>query len=80
MFCSFAAAPRILRFYCWGRVVEWDEKGEFDRLVGEMVGAGNKLVPGARAVVLLDVFKVSVDYASTDKRRFICGRHAHGHL
>lgn len=24
MFCSFGATPRIMRFFCTGRVVEWD--------------------------------------------------------
>lgn len=60
MFCSFGPAPKILRFYCWGRVVEWDQKDEFDRLSKEMVEKGNKVIPAARTIVLLDVFKVSL--------------------
>lgn len=54
MFCSFETAPRIMRFFCRGRVVEYDDE-EFGALVGEM---GKGEVVGARAVVLLDVFKV----------------------
>ena len=54
MFCSFAKSPRIMRFFCKGSVVEWDD-ARFERLVGKM---GKKRVEGARAVILLDVFKV----------------------
>lgn len=54
MFCSFDAAPRILRFFCTGRVIEWDDKG-FDSWLAKM---GNKKILGARAVIVLDVFKV----------------------
>ena len=54
MFCSFASAPRIMRFFCWGKVVEWDQPG-FEGLIGKM---GKEKIQGARAVVLLDVFKV----------------------
>lgn len=54
MFCSFASAPRIMRFFCWGKVVEWDQPG-FEGLIGKM---GKEKIQGARAVILLDVFKV----------------------
>ncbi|ELR10104.1 hypothetical protein VC83_07565 [Pseudogymnoascus destructans] len=54
MFCSFDAAPRIMRFFCTGRVIEWDDK-EFDSWLAKM---GNKKILGARAVIVLDVFKV----------------------
>ncbi|KFX94457.1 hypothetical protein V490_04357 [Pseudogymnoascus sp. VKM F-3557] len=54
MFCSFDAAPRILRFFCTGRVIEWDDK-DFDSWLEKM---GNKKILGARAVIVLDVFKV----------------------
>ena len=54
MFCSFEAAPRIMRLFCTGRVVEWNERG-FDGWLRRM---GDKDVPGARAVILLHVFKV----------------------
>lgn len=54
MFCSFASAPRIMRFFCWGKVIEWDQP-EFEGLIGKM---GKEKILGARAVILLDVFKV----------------------
>lgn len=54
MFCSFDAAPRIMRFFCTGRVIEWDDR-EFDSWLAKM---GNKKILGARAVIVLDVFKV----------------------
>jgi hypothetical protein len=56
MFCSFSASPRILRFFCTGSVVEWDEAG-FEPLIRKM---GKERIAGARAVILLDVFKVSL--------------------
>ena len=55
MFCSFARSPRIVRFFCIGRVVEWDDV-RFEPLLRKM---GKKRVEGARAVILLDVYKVS---------------------
>jgi hypothetical protein len=54
MFCSFDVTPRILRFFCKGRVVEWDAP-EFDGLFDKM---GKKRMDTARAVILLDIFKV----------------------
>ncbi|TVY94174.1 Pyridoxamine 5'-phosphate oxidase family protein [Lachnellula willkommii] len=54
MFCSFGASPRIMRFFCTGRVVEWDQS-EFESLMGRM---GKKRVDGARAVIVLTVWKV----------------------
>ncbi|PGH14533.1 hypothetical protein AJ79_03026 [Helicocarpus griseus UAMH5409] len=56
MFCSFDAAPRILRLFCSGKVIEWDEPG-FHAMLGKM-GMAGKYVEGARAVIVLDVFKV----------------------
>ncbi|MCJ1359846.1 MAG: hypothetical protein MMC33_009849 [Icmadophila ericetorum] len=56
MFCSFGASPRIMRFFCWGRVVEHADK-EFGLWVGKM-GKKAEAVKGARAVILLDVWKV----------------------
>ncbi|PKX95202.1 uncharacterized protein P174DRAFT_449661 [Aspergillus novofumigatus IBT 16806] len=53
LFCSFDAAPRILRFFCTGSVIEWDQP-EFATYLGRM---GNKSVPGARAIIRLDVYK-----------------------
>ncbi|KAG7006486.1 pyridoxamine 5'-phosphate oxidase family protein ustO [Physcia stellaris] len=53
MFCSFAISPRIMRFFCTGKVVEWDEAA-FLPLLQRM---GKEKIDGARAVILLDVFK-----------------------
>lgn len=61
MFASFARSPRILRLFCKGRVVEKEEE-EFGQLLGEMglqVGNG-KGIESARAVVVFEVWKVSV--------------------
>jgi len=54
MFCSFEASPRILRLFCTGRVVEWNDPG-FDGWLKRM---GDKNIKGARAAIILDVFKV----------------------
>src|SRR3954452_12005867 len=35
MFCSFGESPRIMRFFCKGRVVEWD-RPEFESLLSKM--------------------------------------------
>jgi hypothetical protein len=56
MFCSFETSPRIMRLFCTGHVVEWDEP-DFEGLLKRM---GNKKLAGMRAVILLDVFKVSM--------------------
>jgi hypothetical protein len=56
MFCSFGAVPRIMRFFCRGSVVEWDQP-EFGALLARM---GKKRIDGARAVIKLDVFKVDI--------------------
>lgn len=53
MFCSFDKLPRIMRWFCKGRVVEWDQP-EFEELLKKM---GNEKVTGARAIVLLDVWQ-----------------------
>ena len=55
MFCSFEKAPMIMRLFCKGRVVEWDEPG-FGGWVERM---GEKRVTAMRAIVVLEVFKVS---------------------
>ena len=52
--CSFDTTPRILRFYCWGRVIEHDSP-EFLPTIDRM---GHQRVNGARAIILLDVWKV----------------------
>jgi hypothetical protein len=56
MFCSFETSPRIMRLFCMGRVIEWDEP-DFEGWLKRM---GNKKLAGMRAVILLDVFKVSM--------------------
>jgi hypothetical protein len=55
MFCSFDTSPRILRFFCKGKVIEWDQL-EFESTWKKM--GITKPVEGARAIILLDVFKV----------------------
>ncbi|KAF2094664.1 pyridoxamine phosphate oxidase [Rhizodiscina lignyota] len=60
MFCSFGAAPRILRLFCRGRVVEKADK-DFNAWVERMIDSGMKMdkaMKGIRAVIVLDVFKV----------------------
>ncbi|CAG8907231.1 unnamed protein product [Penicillium egyptiacum] len=54
MFCSFDASPRILRLFCTGTVIEWDQP-EFGRCLQRM---GKPPIVGARAIIQLDVFKV----------------------
>ena len=56
MFCSFETSPRIMRFFCTGRVVEWNEPG----FEGWLKRMGGKKLTGMRAVIVLDVFKVSL--------------------
>lgn len=55
MFCSFATSPRILRLFCKGKVIEWDQP-EFETTWKNM--GITKPMEGARAIILLDVFKV----------------------
>lgn len=55
MFCSFDASPRIMRLFCRGRVIPWNHP-EFD---GWRERMGGKQFTGMRAVVVLDVWKVS---------------------
>lgn len=55
MFCSFDKTPRIMRLFCTGRVVEYDQPG-FEALLKRM---GKERIDGARAVILLDIFQVS---------------------
>ncbi|MCJ1322442.1 hypothetical protein MMC15_007790 [Xylographa vitiligo] len=54
MFASFGRSPRICRFFCRGRVVEWDEPA----FAGWVARMGKADVPGTRAVVVLDVWQV----------------------
>ena len=53
MFCSFDKSPRIMRWFCTGRVVEWDQP-EYEGLIKAM---GKEEITGARAVILLHVYK-----------------------
>ena len=53
MFCSFDKSPRIMRWFCKGRVVEWDQP-EYETMLKKM---GKAEVVGARAVIVLDVWK-----------------------
>lgn len=55
MFCSFDKGPRIMRWYCKGRVVEWDQP-EFEVLLKKM---GKEPVMSARAVIVFHVWKAS---------------------
>ncbi|APA15522.1 hypothetical protein SS1G_13473 [Sclerotinia sclerotiorum 1980 UF-70] len=54
MFCSFTSTPRIMRFFCTGHVIEWNTP-QFSSLLSKM---GKTKVDGARAIILLDVWKV----------------------
>jgi hypothetical protein len=58
MFFSFDKNPRVLRLFCRGRVVEVDNKPEFENTVSRM-GKKDNVVAGARAVILLDIWQVS---------------------
>lgn len=57
MFMSLDKSPRIVRLFCKGRVVEWDSS-EFEGWVRRM-GKEDRMVPGVRAVIVLDVLEVS---------------------
>lgn len=57
MFMSFGPSPRILRFFCRSRVVEWDEP-PFPDLVRRIAKGKRSAFDGARAVILCDVFEV----------------------
>ena len=54
MFCSFEAKPRIMRLFCSGRVVEKTNPAFQDTLKR----MGKTALPGTRAVILLDIWKV----------------------
>lgn len=53
MFCSFDKAPRIMRWFCKGSIVEWDQP-EFEELLKKM---GKTAFDGARAILLMNVWK-----------------------
>lgn len=54
MFCSFGSSPRIMRIFCRGRVIEWDNP-EFDQFLKKM---NLQKVDAARAILVFDIFKV----------------------
>ncbi|KAF4979698.1 hypothetical protein FZEAL_4126 [Fusarium zealandicum] len=56
MFMSFGAAPRIVRFFCRSRVVEWDQPA-FPDLVRRVARGKRSAFDGARAVIVADVFE-----------------------
>ncbi|PMB68727.1 hypothetical protein BM221_005308 [Beauveria bassiana] len=58
LFCSFDKTPRILRLYCTGSVTESD-RPEFHMWLQKM---GDKELVGARAVIVLNIFKVSCGF------------------
>lgn len=65
-----------MRFFCMGEVVEWDDE-RFEGLLGRM---GKERIEGARAVILLDVFKVRIhsqdNFGTFDRRTCRCKRPA----
>ncbi|KAK3073656.1 hypothetical protein LTR53_004562 [Teratosphaeriaceae sp. CCFEE 6253] len=54
MFCSFDESPRIMRWFCTGRVIEYDDI-YFNTWLKMMK---KDKIEGTRAIILLDVFKV----------------------
>lgn len=66
LFCSFDAAPRILRLFCRGNVIEWQDP-TFGEYLHRMKGSNDdEHVPAARAIIRLDVFKVYTAYFVLD--------------
>ena len=61
MFCSFDKNPRIMRWFCKGRVVEWDMP-EYEDLIKQM---GKSEITGARAVIMLNVWKGMYELENT---------------
>lgn len=57
MFMSFGNTPRILRFFCRARVVEWDQP-TFPDLVRTIAKGKREAFDGARAVILCDIWEV----------------------
>lgn len=55
MFCSLDEKPRIMRLFCTGTVIERTDP-KFPGLIESM---GKKEFPGIRAVIMLDILKVS---------------------
>lgn len=57
MFMSFGPSPRILRFFCTSKIVEWDEPA-FPDLVRQIAKGKRSAFDGARAVIVCDIFEV----------------------
>lgn len=53
MFCSFDKCPRIMRWFCKGRVIEWNDP-EFDIVLDRMK---KNRIDGARAILYFEIFK-----------------------
>ncbi|OOG00683.1 hypothetical protein ASPCADRAFT_511623 [Aspergillus carbonarius ITEM 5010] len=88
MFCSFDASPGIVRFFCSGSVIEWNEP----RFTPYLERMGGKQVEGARAIIRLNVFKaqhscgygvprlsLKVDPKTHDTNPFLQDRNTLGH-
>jgi hypothetical protein len=54
MFCSFDSRPRIMRLFCKGKVIEHDSP-DFNPCLKRM---GKDHMEGARAIIMLDIWKV----------------------
>lgn len=61
MFCSFGKSPRIMRWFSTGRVVERGQS-EWEEWRGKFRGEKEGGIIGARAVIVLDVWKVSTPH------------------
>ena len=57
MFISFGSTPRILRFFCNSRVVEWDHQ-DFPNMVRRVSRGKKEAFSGARAVIVCDIWQV----------------------
>ena len=57
MWCSFGKSPRIMRWFCTGKVVEHGDPG-WGEWRGRFKSVEDGGVPSARAVIVLDVWKV----------------------
>lgn len=64
LFSSFDAGPRIVRLFCRGRVVERCGGAMFDAWMRRFGEDAREKFPAARAVILLDIFKVLSPAAS----------------
>ena len=73
LFSSFDAGPRIVRLFCRGRVVERCGGAMFDAWMRRFGEDAREKFPAARAVIVLDIFKVSSPPASVLWRRTVDG-------